>query len=354
MTETLDITINKTRQSRIQEVDFKHISFGEFYSDHMFIADYQDGQWKDLRIEPFRHLSMSPANAALHYGQSIFEGMKAHRGPDGNVLIFRPDKNAQRFNRSAVRMCMPEIPEELFTGALTELVRLDRDWIPQEEGTSLYLRPFMFAYDEYIGVRPSLTYRFMIFTSPVGGYYNKPVKVKIETKFVRAAEGGTGAAKTAGNYAASLYPAQLAVQQGYDQLIWTDAKTQTFIEEAGTMNIMLIIDNKLVTPPTSGTILEGVTRDSILELARHWNYPVEERKVTVHEIIEAIQNGRVQEAFGAGTAATVAHISAIGNDGIDYELPPVKDHEFSNKVLHEMEAIKRGRKEDPFGWIMKV
>lgn len=354
MTETLDITINKTPQSRIHEVDFKNISFGEFYSDHMFIADYWDGQWKDLRIEPFRHLSMSPANAALHYGQSIFEGMKAHRGPDDNALIFRPDKNAQRFNRSAVRMCMPEIPEDLFTGALAELVRLDRDWIPQEDGTSLYLRPFMFASDEYIGVRPSLTYRFMIFTGPVGGYYNKPVKVKIETKFVRAAEGGTGAAKTAGNYAASLYPAQLAAQQGYDQLIWTDAKTHTFIEEAGTMNIMLIIDNKLVTPPTSGTILEGVTRDSILELARHWGYPVEERKVTVHEIIDAIKNGRVQEAFGAGTAATVAHISTIGNEGVDYELPPVKNREFSNKVLQEMEAIKRGRKEDPFGWIMKV
>jgi branched-chain amino acid aminotransferase len=354
MTGTLDITINKTSKSRIHEVDFQNISFGKVYSDHMFIADYVDGQWKDLRIEPFRHLSMSPANAALHYGQSIFEGMKAHRGPEGSALIFRPDMNARRFNRSAVRMCMPEIPEEIFTGALAELVRLDRDWIPDQEGTSLYLRPFMFASDEYIGVRPSLTYRFMIFTCPVGGYYSKPVKVKIETKFVRAAEGGTGAAKTAGNYAASLYPAQLAAQQGYDQLIWTDAKTHTLIEEAGTMNIMLVMDNKLVTPPTSGTILEGVTRDSILEMARHWGYPVEERKLTVTEVLEAIQNGQVQEAFGAGTAATVAHISAIGHEGKDYALPPVENREFSNKVLREMEAIKRGQKDDPFAWIMKI
>ena len=354
MTTTLDIAIHKTAQSRIKEVDFDNIEFGKVYSDHMFIADYKDGQWLDMRIQPFKHLSMSPANAALHYGQSIFEGMKAHRGPDGNALIFRPDKNAQRFNRSAVRMCMPEIPEEIFTGALAELVRLDRDWIPAKEGTSLYLRPFMFAADEYIGVRPSLTYSFMIFTCPVGGYYSKPVRVKIETKFVRAAEGGTGAAKTAGNYAASLYPAQLAAKQGYDQLIWTDAKSHTLIEEAGTMNIMLIIDNKLVTPPTSGTILEGVTRDSILEMARAWNFPVEERKVTVTEIIDAIKANRLQEAFGAGTAATVAHISAIGHEGVDYELPAVEEREFSNKVLKEMEAIKRGQKDDPFGWIMKV
>jgi branched-chain amino acid aminotransferase len=354
MTGTLDIAIRKTDNSRLSEVDFDNIPFGKVYSDHMFVADYQDGRWTDLRIVPFEHLRMSPANAALHYGQSIFEGMKAHKGPDGDALIFRPEKNAQRFNRSAVRMCMPEIPEEIFIGALSELVKLDRSWIPDKEGNSLYLRPFMFAADEYIGVRPSLTYKFMIFTCPVGGYYSKPVRVKIETKFVRAAEGGTGAAKTAGNYAASLYPAQLAARQGYDQLIWTDSKTHSLIEEAGTMNIMLVIDNKLVTPPTSGTILEGITRDSILELARDWGFSVEERKVTVNEIVAAIKENRLQEAFGAGTAATVAHIAAIGYEGLDYELPAVENREFSNKVLKEMEAIKRGHQEDRFGWILKV
>lgn len=354
MTETLDIAIHKTSKTRIHEVDFDNIEFGKVYADHMFIADYKDGQWQDLRIQPFEHLSMSPANAALHYGQSIFEGMKAQRGQEGNALIFRPDKNAQRFNRSAVRMCMPEIPEEIFIGALAELIKLDKDWIPDKEGTSLYLRPFMFAADEYIGVRPSQTYKFMIFTCPVGGYYSKPVRVKIETEFVRAAEGGTGAAKTAGNYAASLYPAQLAMKQGYDQLIWTDSRTHTLIEEAGTMNIMMVIDNQLITPPTSGTILEGVTRDSILEMARDWGFPVVERKVTVNEIIEAIKEGRLQEAFGAGTAATVAHIAAIGHEGVDYELPAIEEREFSSKVLKEMEAIKRGQKEDPYGWIMKI
>ena len=354
MTGTLDIAVRKTTQSRIDEVDFDDIAFGKVYADHMFIADYRNGQWTDLRIEPFESMSMSPANAALHYGQSIFEGMKAHRSSSGEALIFRPDKNAQRFKRSAVRMCMPEIPEDIFIGGLAELVKTDRDWIPKKEGTSLYLRPFMFATDEYIGVQPSLTYRFMIFTCPVGGYYSKPVRVKIETDFVRAAEGGTGAAKTAGNYAASLYPAQLAAEQGYDQLIWTDAKTHTLIEEAGTMNIMMVMDNKLVTPPTSGTILEGVTRTSILEMARSWDYPVEERKITVDEIIGAIKANRLQEAFGAGTAATVAHISAIGHEGVDYELPAIESREFSNKVLKEMEAIKRGQKDDPFGWILKV
>lgn len=354
MTGTLDIAIRKTENSRLSEVDFDNIPFGKVYSDHMFVADYQDGRWTDLRIVPFEHLRMSPANAALHYGQSIFEGMKAQKGPDGDALIFRPEKNAQRFNRSALRMCMPEIPEEIFIGALSELVKLDRAWIPDKEGNSLYLRPFMFAADEYIGVRPSLTYKFMIFTCPVGGYYSKPVRVKIETKFVRAAEGGTGAAKTAGNYAASLYPAQLAARQGYDQLIWTDSKTHSLIEEAGTMNIMLVMDNKLVTPPTSGTILEGITRDSILELAHDWGFSVEERKVTVDEIVSAIKENRLQEAFGAGTAATVAHIAAIGYEGLDYELPAVENREFSNKVLKEMEAIKRGHQEDRFGWILKV
>ncbi len=354
MTETIDIAIQKTTAPRIHEVDFDNIPFGKVYSDHMFIADYADGQWSDLRIVPFAHLNMSPANAALHYGQSIFEGMKAHRGPDGKALIFRPEKNAQRFNRSAVRMCMPELPEEIFIGGIDALVKLDKDWIPEKEGTSLYLRPFMFAADEYIGVRPSLTYKFMIFTCPVGGYYSKPVRVKIETKFVRAAEGGTGAAKTAGNYAASLYPAQLAVKQGYDQLIWTDSKTHTLIEEAGTMNIMLVIDGKLITPPTSGTILEGVTRVSILDLARDWGMQVEERRITVTEIMEAIKANRMQEAFGAGTAATIAHIAAIGYEGVDYELPAVEQREFSNKALVEMEAIKRGKKEDRFGWIHKI
>jgi branched-chain amino acid aminotransferase len=335
-------------------VDFNNIAFGKHYSDHMFIADFVDGQWSNYRIVPYDYLRMSPANATLHYGQTIFEGLKAYKSAQGEGLIFRPDANAKRFNRSAIRMCMPEIPEEVFLNGLTELVRLDAGWIPDRPGTSLYIRPFMFAADEYIGVKPSETYKFMIFTSPVGSYYNKPVKVKIETHYVRAAEGGIGFAKTAGNYAASLYPAKLAAQQGYDQLIWTDSKIHTYIEEAGTMNIMLVIDDVLVTPPTSGTILEGITRDSILTLARDWGMKVEERKVSVDEIMTSIRSGTLKEAFGAGTAATVAHISAIGHEGTDYDLPPIEERKFSNKILRTLEDLKHGRIEDTFGWIVKV
>ena len=353
MVQTLDISITTAGRSKIAQVDFDNIEFGKVYSDHMFVADYSDGQWSGLRVVPFASLSFSPALAALHYGQSIFEGIKAYKNASGEAVLFRADRNAARFNKSAQRMCMPTIPEEIFIGGIAELLKLDRDWIPNRPGTALYIRPFMFASDEYIGVRPSANYTFCIFTGPVGSYYDKPVRVKIEKEFVRAAEGGTGFAKTAGNYAASLYPAQLAKQQGYDQLIWTDSKTHQYIEEAGTMNIMLVVDGKLITPPTGTTILDGVTRDSILSLARDWGMEVEERRVSVTEIIQAIEAGTLSEAFGAGTAATVAHIAAIGHEGEDYALPPVEERKFSNKVLKALDDIKYGRKEGPQGWVMK-
>ncbi|MEM8967495.1 MAG: branched-chain amino acid aminotransferase [Bacteroidota bacterium] len=354
MVSTIEIPVTRASQSKINQVDFQNIQFGKIYSDHMFIADYDGKQWGDLRIEPFENLTMSPATSVLHYGQSIFEGLKAYKNEAGEAMIFRPDRNAARFNKSAVRMCMPEIPEDIFLNGLRELIKLDQDWVPDRVGTSLYIRPFMIATDEYIGVRPSQTYRFMIFTGPVGAYYSKPVKVKVEKQFVRAADGGTGFAKTAGNYAGSLYPAQLAVQEGYDQLMWTDAKENKYIEEAGTMNLMLVIDNTLLTPPTSGTILDGITRDSILTLARDWGMKVEVRKVSVTEIVQAIEQNRLQEAFGAGTAATVAHIQTIANDGIDYELPSIEKREFSNKALKALDDIKYGRVEDTHNWVMKV
>ena len=353
MVQTLDISVTRAETSKIDQVDFDNIEFGKVYSDHMFVADYTDGQWSDLRVEPLAQMSFSPALAALHYGQSIFEGIKAYKSAEGEAILFRADKNAARFNKSAERMCMPTIPEEIFISGIAELLKLDRDWIPDRPGTALYIRPFMFASDEYIGVRPSEKYTFCVFTGPVGGYYSQPVRVKIEKEFVRAAEGGTGFAKTAGNYAASLYPAQLAKQQGYDQLIWTDSKTHQYIEEAGTMNIMLVIDGKLVTPPTGTTILDGVTRDSILSLARDWGMEAEERRISVKEIIQAIEGGTLSEAFGAGTAATVAHIAAIGHEGQDYELPPVAQRKFSNKVLNALDDIKYGRVEGPQGWVMK-
>ena len=353
MLQTLDIPITRAETSKLDRVDFDNIQFGQVYSDHMFVADYDGHEWNQLRVVPYAAMSFSPALAALHYGQSIFEGIKAYKSAEGEAILFRADKNAERFNKSAVRMCMPEIPEEIFMNGIAELLKLDKDWIPARPGTALYIRPFMFASDEYIGVRPSETYTFCIFTGPVGGYYSQPVRVKIEQNFVRAAEGGVGFAKTAGNYAASLYPAQLAKQDGYDQLIWTDSKTHQYIEEAGTMNIMLVIDGVLVTPPTGTTILNGVTRDSILALARDWGMPVEERRIKVDEIIQAIKDGTLEEAFGAGTAATVAHIATIGHEGTDYELPPVAERKFSNKVLAALDDIKYGRKEGPQGWVRK-
>jgi len=347
------IPVHKTENSRLSEVDFNDIGFGKTYSDHMFVADYKDGAWTDLRIVPFGEITLSPANSALHYGQSIFEGMKAYRNVDNEVVLFRPDRNAARLNKSAERMMMAQLPEELFMDGLRQLLQLDEAWVPKLPD-SLYIRPFMFAMDPYIGVKPSDSYRFMIFTTPVGSYYSEPVKVKIETHFTRAATGGTGFAKTAGNYAASLYPASLAQKEGYHQLVWTDGKTHEFIEESGTMNVMFLIGDTLITAPASDTILNGVTRDSVLTLARDWGMNVEERPVRVAEVVAAAQAGTLKEAFGAGTAATIAHISVISHEGTDYTLPSVADRTFSTRVLDALDKIKTGELADKFGWIQKI
>lgn len=354
MVDTLNIRINKTQKSRISEVDFNNIPFGRVFSDHMFIAEYDGKSWTNLSIEPYAPLQLSPANSALHYGQSIFEGMKAYKNKEQDVLVFRPQDNFKRLNKSAVRMCIPQLPEELFMGGLTELLRLDKQWVPGNKDTSLYIRPFIFAADDYLGIRPSDTYKFMIFTCPVGAYYSEPVRVKIETDYSRAAMGGTGFAKAAGNYAASLLPAQKAHKQGYQQLLWTDAASHQFIEESGTMNVMFIIDGTLITAPLGDTILAGITRDSVLTLAREWGYNVEERKVAVKEVVEAAQQGRIQEAFGTGTAATIAQISSIGHGDQDYTLPAVEGREFSNRVFNSMNDIKTGVVSDKWGWVYKV
>jgi len=307
-----------------------------------------------LRIVPYGPLQLNPSNAALHYGQSIFEGLKAYKNEAGEALIFRADSNWKRMNESAVRMCMPEIPEEVFMEGLSQLIDLDRDWIPTAKGSSLYIRPYMFATDDYIGVKPSDTYKFIIFTCPVGNYYSKPVSVKVETKFTRATEGGTGSAKTEGNYAASLYPALQAQKAGYDQLLWTDGKTHQFIEESGTMNVMFKISGKIITAPVhSDTILKGITRDSVLKLAKDWGEELEERFLSVSELKSAFENGTIEEAFGTGTAATIAHIRLIHIEGKDYELPEKPSDAFSHRVLAELDGIKYGTKEDAHGWVMK-
>lgn len=354
MAHTLDIPVTRVQNSKLPDVDMEHLSFGEVYSDHMFVADYKDGGWQDMRIEPFADLQLSPANATLHYAQSIFEGLKAHRADNGDVLIFRPDQNARRMVQSAERMCMPPVPEEMFMEAIEHLVSLDQEWTPSAEGSSLYIRPFQFATDPFIGVRPSKKYKFIVFTGPAGSYYSEPVRVKIEKQFTRAARGGVGAAKTAGNYAASLYPALKAQEQGYTQLIWTDGVSHDYIEESGTMNIMFVIDGKLVTPALTDSILPGITRLSALELAREWGMEVEERRVSVQEIYEAAQKGTLQEAFGAGTAVTISHIKAIGFDNEDFELPPVEGREVSHKLLKTLTDIKLGRIEDTRGWTVKI
>ncbi len=354
MTETFNISINKTANSKIDQVDFSNIQFGKVYSDHMFTAEYRNGEWNNLRIEPYEAMRISPASPALHYGISIFEGLKAFKDEKGQVNVFRPDKNFERLNISANRMCMPQLPEQIFFEGLNELLKLDNKWVPDVPGTALYIRPFLFSNDDYIGIRPSQNFKFMIITCPVGAYYAKPVKVKIEDHYVRAVEGGSGYCKTGCNYGPAIYPAKLAQDKGYDQLVWTDGRDHKYIEESGTMNVMFVIDGKLITPALGDTILNGITRDSVLALARDWGMTVEERKVEVAEVVAAAREGRLQEAFGAGTAATIAPIDLIGYKDEDFQLPPVEGREFSQKVLKELDDIKLGRIDDRFNWVSKV
>jgi len=346
--------VETVAQSRIAECDFNNLQFGKTFADHMFVVDYKDGQWQQPRVVPYGNLSLSPALSSLHYGQALFEGLKAYKNEAGDILVFRPEANARRLNASAVRLCMPELPEEIFMNGMAQLLTVDRNWIPTQPGCSLYIRPVMFATDDYIGVKPSDTYSFIIFTSPVGAYYNKPVRVKVETHYTRAAPGGMGFAKAAGNYAAAMYPSQLAHQQGYDQLLWTDGREHKYFEESGTMNVIFVMNGKVVTPPTTDSILKGVTRDSVLQLARDWGYAVEERPVSVEEIIAAAKNGTLEEAFGAGTAATIAPIALIHHEGTDYTLPPVEIRKLSNRLHQGMDDIKTGRAADPHGWIFKI
>ncbi len=349
-----EIQIQKTLNSRINQVEWNNLPFGKVFSDHMFLMEFSDGQWNNPQISPYGDLTISPATSVLHYGQSCFEGMKAHKNEDGEILLFRPYENASRFNISAERMCMPTIPEDFFMEALKSLLKLDREWVPNKEGYSLYIRPFLIATDPYVGIRPSQTYKFIIFTCPVGSYYSSAVPVKIETEFTRAVKGGTGYAKAAGNYAAALYPAKLGQDQGYTQLIWTDAEEHKYIEEAGTMNIMFRIGDKLITPASSDTILDGLTRRSVIEIAKDWGIEVEQRKVSVDEIVNSFENGTIKEAFGAGTAATIAPISLINYNGQDYVLPESNENEFSSKVLSYLNEYKKGKVEDKFNWLLKI
>ncbi len=348
-TDQFSIRVEPTRQSRLSQVDFNNLKFGQIMSDHMLVAEYDNGEWVDVSIVPYGELSISPSMSALHYGQAIFEGIKAYKYADGTVSIFRPDKNWERFNKSATRLQMPEVPEGIFLDGLKQLLAIDRDWVPSREGTSLYIRPFMFGTESALGVHPSISYKFIVITCPVGAYYSKPISLKVETHYTRAAEGGVGFSKNAGNYALALYPTQLANNEGYDQIMWTDAREHKYIEEAGTANLIFRIGDTIITPH-GDTILHGVTRRTIMELAEKWGFKAEQRKVSVQELIDGIKAGRVSEAFAAGTAATITHIDRIGFEGQDYTLPPVEGREFSNKVLDYLNQLRYGKVEDPFGW----
>ncbi|MES2416544.1 MAG: branched-chain amino acid aminotransferase [Bacteroidota bacterium] len=350
MIDTLQIKITENSSPRLAETEFVNIPFGKIFTDHMFVADFEDGEWKNLQILPYGPLEMSPAISALHYGQAIFEGMKAYHLPNGDISVFRANKNFERFNISADRMCMPTVPEEIFMQGIATLIQIDKGWVPTQENYSLYLRPVMFATDTSLGVRASSSYKFVVLATPTGPYYTKALKVKIETKYTRANEGGVGYAKTAGNYARSLYPFAEAQKEGFDQLIWTDSATHTLVEESGAANVMFVLDGKLITAAVGETILNGVTRDTIIALAKDQGIEVEERKITVAEIIAGAENGKLTEAFAVGTAATVTQIGEIGFDNKLYPLADVNTRIVSTSIASKLNDIRYGLAPDKFGW----
>lgn len=350
----MDIKLSKVKSSKISKVDFSDLGFCKYYTDHMFVCEYENNEWKNFRIIPFQDLNLSPACTTLHYGQTIFEGLKAYKNEKDEILIFRPDKNAKRFNSSAERMCMPSLPEKYFINSIKELLKIEKDWVPKGEENSLYIRPLMFAIDPYIGIKPADKYLFIIICGLAGGYYSEPVNVKIETEYTRAVKGGVGFAKTAANYAAALYPAVQAQKEGFHQLIWTDGKEHNFVEESGTMNLFFVIDNKLITPPLGDTVLDGVTRDSIISVCPELDIDIEIRKISVKEIIDALGNGSMKEAFGAGTAATIAPIKTIAFQSKKYNLPDNNKLSFSKKILDYLNNLKFGKIDDKFDWVNKL
>ena len=347
---TTSIKITKVAQSRANEIDFYNIVMGTRFSDHMFVCDYQNGEWQNPRIEPLVLIPTHPAAMALHYGQAIFEGMKATSGKDGTPLLFRPNENAKRLNFSANRMGMPLFPEDLFVEALKQFVEIEKKWIPTQEGSALYLRPFMYADEPFIGMRAATSFKFIIIASPAGPFFHKKIKLYAETKYVRAVNGGTGEAKAAGNYAGAIRPTEYAKMEGYDQVLWLDAQHFEYIQEVGTMNIFFKIGGKFITPDLSGSILAGITRMSVIDILRDKGYEVTERPVSLTEIIEASKNGTLEEAFGAGTAVGIARIEEIGNNDLSIKFPI--DNPVSDYVSDTLEGIKTQEIQDKFGWLV--
>ena len=351
----MNIKITNVAESRVNELDSSNLQFGKQYSDHMLICDFEDGVWQEPSIVPYGDITMSPATTFIHYGQSLFEGIKAYRRKNGEVAIFRPRDNWARFNVSARRMAMAEVPEELFMEGMRKLIEIDKDWVPDSEGSSLYIRPFMFGTDAFIGVKPADTFRFMIITSPAGAYYSKPTRIYVQNKFVRAFPGGIGFTKAAGNYGACMLPMLETKKLGYDQILWTDGYTHKNVQEIGTMNVFFVFGNTVVTPDLSeGTILAGVTRDSVIRLLREKGMSVEERAISIEEIETNYRNGQLKEAFGAGTAAVIAPISELFYNGETLMLPPVETWDVSNFIKKELADIRYGNIPDTHSWMYKV
>lgn len=343
------IKITKTKNSKLQATDFENLGFGKVFSDHMLICDYKNGSWGEPEIVPFQPMSLMPSAKIFHYGQSIFEGMKAYKDNASNTWLFRPVENYIRLNKSAKRLAIPEIPKNIFFDGLKELLKIDNDWIPNLDGCSLYIRPIVFATGEGFHASPADSYRFLIATAPSGPYFSGQVKVLIEEKYSRSANGGVGFAKAGGNYAGQFYPTQLAIEKGYNQVIWTDDNTHEYIEEAGAMNIFVRINDTLITGPTSDRILDGVTRKSIIDIANKEGIPVEIRKFKVSEIIEASKNNTLKEMFGAGTAAVISPISVFGFRNKDYKLPEI-ENSYATSLKKLITDIQTNKTNDKFGW----
>jgi branched-chain amino acid aminotransferase len=354
MTAAMDISITKTGISKLKDLSLENMPFGKYFTDHMLEADYENGEWKNVEIKPYQPLLLSPAVAALHYGQAIFEGIKAYKDADDNAFIFRPHDNFRRFNISAERMQMPAVPEEIFIEGMRQLISIDKAWIPAKPDHSLYIRPFMFSSDEVIGVKPSDNYKFLIILCPTGPYYSAPMRIYVEEQYVRAVPGGVGFAKAAGNYGAAMLATAEAKKKGYDQVLWMDAAEHKYVQECGTMNVFFIKGNTAITPGLEdGTILNGVTRQSVITILQEMGLTVEERDLSINEIIESYKAGELHEVFGTGTAATISSIKELGYKDFDMKFD-VSSWKTSPEVKKRLNDIREGRSEDKYGWMYKI
>jgi branched-chain amino acid aminotransferase len=359
MWKDLDISVRRCdAEKRKDKPDQKNLGFGNLFTDHMFLMKWdRENGWHDAEICPYENFSMDPAAMVYHYGQAIFEGLKAYKGDDEQIFMFRPEDNLERMNGSALRMCMPRLPIEKVLKAIKALVYLDRDWIPVGDGATLYIRPTMIAVEPALGVRPAEQYYFYVIMSPVGAYYAEgfnPTKIWVTDKYVRAVKGGVGHVKTAGNYAASIMAGQEAHKAGYTQVLWLDACERKYIEEVGTSNIFFMIDDKLITPPLGGSILGGITRDSVIQLAKSWGVTVREKRITIQEVAAAVEDGSLKEAFGSGTAAVIAPIGELCYQEKKYVVADGKTGALSQRLFDELQAIQNGQQEDPFKWVIRI